>query len=189
MQNIEPFARWEKLYKSSEDSKSLFFREVHDEFLCRNTIYNHYIHPKWDEFGSKTLYLKLLFVSYEQEFAIIELMGEWNDCLYNDIMHLKRTVVENLVENGIQKFILIGENVLNFHYSDDAYYEDWSNDIDDGWIMAINFRQHIIEEFDKINLNYYLLYGGKLNSVKWRTLSPIQLYNALNLYANTALNP
>ncbi|MBR8536034.1 hypothetical protein KDU71_10730 [Carboxylicivirga sediminis] len=189
MQNIEPFSRWETVYLTNQDPQSIYYGDVIDEYLCRNTIYNHYIHPKWDEFGSKTLYLKILFVSYEQNFAIIELMGEWNDCLYNDIMHLKRTVVEHLADKGISKFILIGENVLNFHYSDDAYYEDWFNDIEDGWIMAVNFRQHVLEEFDKINLNYYILYGGQLNSVKWRTLSPLKLFAALDHYANSALNP
>jgi len=189
MQNIEPYSRWENLYLSNEDEKSIYYGQNYNPYLCRNTIYNHYIHPKWDEFGSKTLYLKTLYVNYERQFAIIELMGEWNDCLYNDIMHLKRTVIENLEDNGIQKFVLIGENVLNFHYSDDAYYEDWFNDIEDGWIMALNFREHVLEEFDKINLNYYLLYGGQLNNVKWRTITPLKLFEALDKYANKALNP
>ena len=189
MQNIEPYERWEKLYLATDDRSSPFYGENHNEFICRNTIYNHYIHPKWDDFGSKTLYLKILFVSYEQNFAIIELMGEWNDCLYNDIMHLKRAVIERMEEKGIQKFILIGENVLNFHYSDDSYYEDWFNDLDDGWIIAINFRDHVLDEFDKLNLSYYLLYGGKLNTVKWRVLSPLKLFSALDSYANKTLNP
>lgn len=189
MQDIQPFERWEKIYLANLDFRSPFYGEQYDEFLCRNTIYNHYIHPKWDEFGSNTLYLKILYVNYEQQFAIIELMGEWNDLLYNDIMHFKRNIIEPLEDNGVQKFILIGENILNFHYSDDSYYEDWFNDIDDGWIIAINFREHVLEEFDKINLNYYMLYGGKLNGVKWRTLSPVKLFTALNSYANTALSP
>jgi len=189
MHNIEPYERWEKLYLAVEDPNSPFYGEYHNEVICRNTIYNHYIHPKWDDFGSKTLYLKILFVSYEQHFAIIELMGEWNDCLYNDIMHLKRAVIERMEEKGIQKFILIGENVLNFHYSDDSYYEDWFNDLDDGWIIAINFRDHVLEEFDKLNLNYYILYGGRLNTVKWRILSPLKLFSALDSYANKTLNP
>ncbi len=189
MQNIEPYERWEKLYSANKDFRSPFYGEEYNAFICHNTIYNHYIHPKWDEFGSKTLYLKILFVSYEDCFAIIELMGEWNDCLYNDIMHLKRSVIEELERNGIQKFILIGDNVLNFHYSDDSYYEDWFNDIEDGWIIAINFREHVLTEFDKINLNYYMLYGGQLNNIKWRSLSPLKLYAALDAYANTCLNP
>ena len=189
MQNIEPYARWEKLYQAAEEPHSPFYGEQHHAFICRNTIYNHYIHPKWDDFGSKTLYLKILFINYDTHFAIIELMGEWNDCLYNDIMHLKRSVIEQLGACGIEKFALIGENVLNFHYSDDAYYEDWFNDIEDGWIMAINFREHVLSEWDAINLNYYILYGGQLNSIKWRSLTPHQLFTALDSYANTSLNP
>lgn len=189
MHNIEPFARWEKIYQAKADRKSPFYGMVYDEFLCRHSIYDHYIHPGWDEFGSSTLYLKILYTNYDLGFVIIELFGEWNDCLYNDIMHLKRNIVEHLEEYGIQKFILIGENVLNFHYSDDSYYEDWFNDIDDGWIMAINFREHVQSEFDKINLNYYMLYGGQLSTIKWRTLNPMQLFEALDNYANRILNP
>lgn len=189
MQNIEPYSRWEKFYKASEDSRSPFFGEVHDEFKCRDTIYDHYIHPKWDNFGSKTLYLKLLFVSYEHQFTIIELMGEWNDCLYNDIMFLKRNIIEQLESEGIQKFILIGENVLNFHYSDDSYYEDWFSDIEDGWIVAINFREHVLQEFDKINLNYFILYGGRFNEVRWRIATPQKLFEAIDHIVNHSLNP
>ena len=40
-------------------------------------------------------------------------------------MHLKRNILETFMANGIQKFILLGENVLNFHGSDDCYYEEW----------------------------------------------------------------
>lgn len=189
MQTIEPFSRWDKLYKASEDVKSPYFCEVQDAFIYRDTIYNHYIHPNWSNFGSNTLYLKILFVNYEQQYAIIELLGEWNDCLYNDIMYLKRNIIEHLEGKGIQKFILIGENVLNFHYSDDSYYEDWFNDIEEGWIVAINFRDHVLQEFDKINLNYYLLYGGRFNHVKWRITTPQKLFEAIDHLAGHALNP
>lgn len=189
MQDIEPYSRWEKLYNPYEDPNSPYYGESHNEYLCRHTIYDHYIHPKWDEFGSSTLYLKIIYCDYDFNYCIIEMMGEWNDCLHNDIMHLKRNIVEHLEGENINKFILIGENVLNFHYSDDSYYEDWFNDLDDGWIMLINFREHVQAEFDKVNLNYYLLYGGQLSEVKWRTLTPQKLYEALNSYANRALNP
>jgi len=43
-------------------------------------------------------------------------------------MHLKRNVIDVLVGERINKFILIGENVLNFHGSDDSYYEEWFED-------------------------------------------------------------
>ncbi len=189
MQHIEPFSRWDKLYQASDDPNSPYFGEIHNEFICRDTIYDHYIHPSWNSFGSNTLYLKILFVDYAHQFAIIELMGEWNDCLYNDIMHLKRNIIEHLEEKGIQKFILIGENVLNFHYSDDSYYEDWFNDLEDGWIVAINFRDHVLQEFDRINLHYYFLYGGRFNQVKWRIATPQKLFEAIDLPVGYSLNP
>ena len=33
--------------------------------------------------------MKILFADYEQNFAIIELIGEWNDAIENDIMTLE----------------------------------------------------------------------------------------------------
>jgi len=87
-------------------------------------VYNYYIHPQWDEFGSKTLYLKILYTDYDAKFAIIELIGEWNDTIENDIMELKREVLDKLMAEGIIKFILIAENVFNFHSGDKDYYEE-----------------------------------------------------------------
>ena len=57
----------------------------------------------------------------------MEFIGEWNDYLFNDIMLLK--VIDPLRDGGVSKFVLIGENVPNFHYSDDAYYEEWFDDV------------------------------------------------------------
>ena len=62
-------------------------------------------------------------------------------------MLLKREIIELMVDEGINKFILIGENVLNFHASDDSYYEEWFQDVEDGWIAGINFNEHVIKEF------------------------------------------
>ena len=54
------------------------------------------------------------------------MFGEWNDTLHNDIMFFKRNVIDHLIGQGIRKFILLGENLLNFHGSrDDEYYEEW----------------------------------------------------------------
>ena len=51
-----------------------------------------------------------------------------------------------LMSEGIERFILIGENVLNFHASDDCYYEEWFDEVTDadGWIALLNFRQHVV---------------------------------------------
>ena len=130
MQDIEPFYNWSHLYSSEEDDRSPFYGRVYSEFEYSNTVYNYYIHPLWDDIGSPTLYIKILFCDYEQEFAIIELLGEWNDAIHNDIMILKRDIIDELINEGIKKFILIGENVLNFHASDDCYYQEWLDDIE-----------------------------------------------------------
>ena len=123
MHNIEPFYNWRHIYVSEEDSRSPFFGRTYSEFEFSQTVYNYYIHPQWDDFGSKTLYLKIIYVDYELNFAVIELIGEWNDAIENDIMELKREVMDLLYKQGIVKYILIAENVLNFHSSDKEYYQ------------------------------------------------------------------
>jgi hypothetical protein len=180
VQDIEPYYSWQELYKASEDVHSPFYERVYSEFEYSNTVYNYYIHPQWDDFGSQTLYIKVLFADYDQKYAIIEFIGEWNDAINNDIMLLKRDVIESMMGFGINKFILIGENVLNFHASDDCYYEEWFQDVDEGWIAALNFRDHVRTEFEKNNLDYYLVFGGELNNMSWRTFNPLQLYTMVD---------
>lgn len=188
MQDIEPFYSWRNLYIASEDENSPFYGREYSEFYYSNTIYNFYIHPQWDDFGAATLYLKVLYADYNRNFAIIELIGEWNDCLNNDIMFLKRDVVEIMIESGIQKFILIGENVLNFHASDDCYYEEWFQDVEDGWIVAMNFREHVVNEFSKNNIDYYLALGGDFDHMNWRTYQPLQLFEIIEGLIQKRLN-
>ena len=176
MQDIEPYYNWRHLYTAEVDEKSPFFGRVYSEFEYTQTLYNFYIHPQWDSFGSQTLFMKVLYCHYENGFAIIELIGEWNDLLYNDIMFLKREVIELMMQEGVTKFILIGENILNFHFSDDSYYEEWFEEVEDGWIAAINFREHVIDEFKRNNIDYYLNFGGELDQISWRSLKPNQLF-------------
>ena len=166
---------------ASEDPYSPFFEREYSEFEFTSKIYDHYIHPQWDQFGSQTLFLKVLYCHYEQGFAVIELMGEWNDLLYNDIMFLKREVVEPMMDQGVSKFILIGENVLNFHFSDDSYYEEWFEDVNDadGWIALMNLRDHVAADISSANIDSYFVMGGKLNEMKWRTLNPDQLFESI----------
>jgi hypothetical protein len=85
-----------------------------------------------------------------------------------------------LISQRIKYFILIGENVLNFHASDDSYYEEWFQDIEDGWIAGIGFREHVIEEFQQQNIDYYINFGGTLNVIPWRTLKPKQVFHHVN---------
>ncbi|HSH66963.1 MAG TPA: hypothetical protein VLB84_14515 [Bacteroidia bacterium] len=182
MQDIEPFYNWRHLYIASEDERSPFYEREYSEFEYTNAIYNYLIHPQWDDMDSPTLYLKILFVEYEQGYAIIELIGEWNDCINNDIMLLKRDIIEQMMYYNIKKFILIGENVLNYHASDDDYYQEWFEEVEDGWIAFLNFRKHVLDEFQRANIDYYILSGGQLSDVSWRTSTPQQLFEKIEEY-------
>ena len=97
MQDIEPYYNWRDYYIASEDELSPFYQREYSEFEYTNAIYNYLIHPQWDDIDSPTLYIKILFVDYELNYAIIELFGEWNDCINNDIMTLKRDIIEVLL--------------------------------------------------------------------------------------------
>lgn len=182
MHELEPFYRWRDYYIADEDKYSPFYGREYSEFEYSTTIYNYYIHPQWDEIGSPTLFCKLLYVDYALEFAVIEFIGEWNDCINNDIMFLKRNMIEKLMENGINKFLLIGENVLNFHASDDCYYEEWYEEVQDegGWLVGLGFREHVVEEMRRSRIHQYMLMGDHYDEVNWRTYEPANLFSKID---------
>ena len=173
MHDIEPFFKWRDEYTAEEDPKSPFYGRTYSEFEYSNLVYNYYIHPQWDEFGSATLYGKLLYVDYEVGYAMIELIGEWNDCLHNDIMIFKDAVINPLIHHGVSKFLLFCDNVLNFHGGDDCYYEEWFEDIrdDDGWIMMINTFDHVAQDLKRSRLQHYVNFGSRYN-FQWRNRKP-----------------
>ncbi len=179
MHDIEPFYNWRHLYVSEEDPKSPFYGREYSEFVFSQTIYNYYIHPQWDEFGSRTLYMKILYADYEMGFAIIELIGEWNDAIENDIQTLRREVTDILFYEGITQFILIAENVLNFHSSDDSYYEDWFQETNEegGWIAILNLPEQSQQDFKKAKLQRY---AALIDIPEWRILEPQNLFNVIN---------
>jgi hypothetical protein len=179
MHEIEPFYNWRHLYTAEEDERSPFFGAEHSEFQYTATVYNYYIHPQWDDFGSRTLYIKVLFVDYEAGYAIFELIGEWNDAIENDIMTLKRDVVDLMIRDGISKFIVIAENVLNFHSSDGSYYEEWQDDIRDegGWVVLMNLPEASQHDFRQARLTRYLEFA---EYPAWRTLQPQHLFATLD---------
>jgi hypothetical protein len=179
MHLIEPFYNWRHIYVSEEDERSPFYGRTYSEFEFSQTVYNYYIHPQWDEFGSRTLYIKIIYVDYELHFAIIEMIGEWNDAIENDIMQLRREVTDKLAENGISKFILIAENVLNFHSSDKDYYEEWYDNVSDenGWIVALNMPESSQYDFRKKKLNYFI---ELIDLPEWRTYKPYHLFKKID---------
>ena len=94
-------------------------------------------------------------------------------------MFLKRNILELLMNKGIANYILIGENVLNFHYSDDSYYEEWAEDIDGGYIVCLGFLPHVIKEFEKGKINRYLIFDDNILHLDWRTYTPDNLINKI----------
>lgn len=179
MHNIEPFYNWRHLYVSEEDERSPFFGRQYSEFEFTHTIYNYYIHPQWDEFGSRTLYMKVLLADYEEKYAIIEMIGEWNDAIENDIMNLKRDVADKFIYEGITKFILITENVLNFHSGDRDYYEEWYDELNekDGWVVALNMPEQTQYDFKRAKLNRYI---ELMEIDNWRVYKPFHLFKKVD---------
>ncbi len=178
MHTIEPFYNWRHLYKAENDRLSPFYQKVYNELAYEHKIYNYYIHPQWDFFGSNTLYIKVLYVDYNNGFAIMEFIGEWNDCIADDIMLLKRNIIDNLLTKNIVKYILIGENVLNFHANEDCYYEEWLEEVQEvgGWVVALNFLTHVLDEIIAYTLHYYIVVEDRLNDLPWRTYKPKALF-------------
>lgn len=173
MHEIEPFYRWLKFYDPAKDPFSPFHGKEYNYDLYSETIYGYYIDPAWDYMGSETLYIKILYTHYDLGFSVIEFIGEWNDTLNNDIMHLKRNVIDELSHRGVSRFVLIGENVLNFHGSDDSYYEEWFEEVEEGWIAAVNFQEHVLDEMSNYQIDSYINTGGSLKIPNWRTFNPI----------------
>lgn len=180
MHTIEPHYAWLDQYQANEDPSSPLFEAENSLDSYTNTIYGYYIHPQWDSLGSDTLYLKILFVEYEVGAAIIEFIGEWNDAIENDIMLLKRNIIDLMTHEGIRKFVLIGENVFNFHGSDDSYYEEWFEDVEDGWIAGVNFQEHVVREMRQYNVDSYVNFGGQLDELPWRTYPPRKLFEVVD---------
>jgi hypothetical protein len=179
MQDLEPYYRWRDLYTAEDDERSPFFGVAHSEMEYSTTVYNYFIHPQWDDIGSRTLFLKLLYADYRKGFAIIELIGEWNDAIENDIQTLRREVTDLLFEEGIHKFILIAENVLNFHSSEPDYYEEWFENVTDenGWIVCLNLPLSSQHDFRKMKLNYFI----ELKEISdWRRYQPEGLFQLID---------
>ena len=181
MQDIEPFYRWRDRYIAAQDDRSPFYGRIYSEFEYSQTIYNYYIHPQWDNFGSPTLYAKVLYADYDQHYAIIELIGEWNDAVHNDSMFLKRELIDALMQAGLYRFIIIAENVLNFHGDQTDYYEEWYEDLQEynGWAVIINLQEHVYREMRDARLDDYIHFGELFNDINWRPHEPHRIYEAI----------
>jgi hypothetical protein len=94
-------------------------------------------------------------------------------------MNLKREVIDKLFESGITKFIIIAENVLNFHSGDKDYYEEWFDEVMDagGWIAIINMPEQTQHDFRKAKLNRFI---QLIELENWRTYKPFHLFKLID---------
>src|SRR5690606_3086614 len=83
MHTIEPFYNWIEAYNAAEDDRSPLYGAENSESEYTHTIYGYYIHPQWDDIDSETLFIKILYTDYNDNYAVIELIGEWNDTINN----------------------------------------------------------------------------------------------------------
>lgn len=179
MHELEPFYNWQHIYISEEDERSPFYGVEHSQFEYTDTVYNFYIHPQWNYFGSRTLYLKVLIADYEEKYAVMELIGEWNDAVENDIMTLKREVLENFMDEGITKFILIAENVLNYHSGDRDYYEELYEELteENGWVVCLNMPEQTQYDFRRAKLHQLV---ELMEIDNWRVHKPYHLFKKID---------
>jgi hypothetical protein len=125
------------------------------------------------------MYLKTLIADYEEKYAVIELIGEWNDAIENDIMEFKREVIDPFFYQGITKFIIIAENVLNFHSGDKDYYQEWFEEVTDeeGWVVILNMPEQTQQDFKHARLNRYI---ELMDLSNWRTYKPFHLFKLID---------
>jgi hypothetical protein len=180
MHDLEPYYNWRQFYSAEDDEKSPFFNREYNEFEFTNSIYNYCIHPQWDFIGSETLYVKVLYCDYLSGFCVIEMIGEWNDAVNNDIMHLKRNLIDVMLHDGVNKYIIIGEQVMNFHSSEDDYYSEWFEDTQEGWLVTIGFNAHVLDEWSNLGLDSFFLFGEWFDLLNWRTKTPKQLFGLID---------
>lgn len=175
MHTIEPYYNWRDYYTVEDDERLPFYQKEYNEFEFTDYIYNYYIHPQWDYFGSKTMYLKIIYVDYHEGYAFIQILGEWNDSIENDIMTLKRNIIDELFNLGVNKIFFIADNLMNMFYDDDDYYDEIADDLitSGGYVVMINFPEHLFQEIQGTAMRREFFYDF---IPEWRKYKPDDLY-------------
>lgn len=175
MHQVEPFYGWEKYYLNAQDERSPFFGVEYNQAYYDRQVYQYLAHPQWDEIGSESLLVKIIFADYEHQYAVIEVFGVWNDLLINDFNLLLNACLEPLLSEGISKIILVMENVLNIYLEHDDYYESFQEELSDGWVCILRAREHVIREMEENGISQYFFWSEFLDELNWRKLKPSEL--------------
>ncbi len=176
MHEIEPFYGWLSLYSNEDDDNSPFQTAEHGAFSLDKGVYEYLAHPLWDEIGSDGLLVKILYANYDEGYAVVELFGVWNDLIQNDYRLLAEHCLTYLIDAGIDKFILVVENVLNIYLDADDYYEALQEELEGGWISLLRPRAHVVREIEQYDIGQYFFWSEELDELNWRKLKPWELY-------------
>lgn len=187
LRDIEPFYGWLNLYSHETDIYSPFHEVEHNLFYYDRSINHIPAHPLWDHIGSESLLVKILFANYEQKYAIIELFGEWNDLFDNDFKLLAENCLTYLLDQQINKFILVCENVFNIYPDGDDYYQALEEELEDGWICTLRLRERVKQEMKDYGIDSYFYWNQDLDNLSWRTMKPIQIFQFIDKRMKLAL--
>lgn len=179
MHQVEPHFGWLKHYENERDPHSPFRDVEHSEFYFDRQVYDYLAHPLWDTIESEGLLVKILYVHYEQGYAILELFGVWNDLLENDYRLFYENCLQYLIEAGVNRFIFIAENILNIYVDQDDYYDAVLDELDGGWICLLRPRPHVLQEIAEYDLDQYFFHSPELDLLPWRTLKPWVVYQSV----------
>ncbi len=177
LHHIEPFYGWLAWYSHDQDERSPFHEVEHNQFYYDRSINQIPAHPLWDDFGSESLLCKILFADYEKGFAIIELFGEWNDLFDNDFKLFAENCLTYLVDHGIDRFVLICENVFHIYLDQTDYYDAMLDELgESGWMCLLRTRQQVKEDLDEYGVSAFFYQSERLDQIPWRRLKPAQLF-------------
>ncbi len=177
LRDIEPFFGWLQWYNTENDPRSPFYEVEHNLFYYDRSINEIPAHPLWDDIGSESLLIKILYADYQAAYAIIELFGEWNDLFENDFRLLAENCLTYLVDQGINRFILVCENVFHAYLDSDDYYQAMQDELEDGWICILQARDSVKEEMEAYGITPYFYWNGILDELPWRRFKPFQLFH------------
>lgn len=180
LRHIEPFYGWLHYYSHEKDQRSPFHEVEHNLFEFDRSVNHIPAHPLWDDFGSESLLVKILFADYQKHYAILELFGEWNDLYDNDFKLLAENCLSILIEEGINQIILICENVFHGYFESDDYYDALQEELEDGWMVAIRLREELQNEMIDFGINQYFFWSPLLDEAPWRTIKPPVLYKLVS---------
>jgi hypothetical protein len=91
-----------------------------------------------------------------------------------------------MMQDGIYKFILIGEHVYNFHNGDRDYYEELYDELADeiGWAVMVNLHPAAQYDFLQKKLNRYI---ELMEIAPWRTYKPEDFFQLIDQKINQRL--